>query len=656
MYRADIDGLRAIAVTAVVLFHAGLAPFRSGFVGVDIFFVISGFLIGGIIYRDASKGTFRFTAFYARRARRILPALFVVTTVTLACGVALLSAAELQKLGVSAASALSGVSNFRFWRGTDYFSPDAHTDPFLMTWSLGVEEQFYLLFPFVLLALRKAGPRTTLTVLGALALASLVVSAVVTANAPVAAFYLLPTRAWELCAGVLLAVWQAQGRVQPSGWAAEGLSVVGLSAVGVSVVIFPQTVSFPGLGALLPVLGAAALLSTPTSLVNRRILSFGPLVGVGLVSYSWYLWHWPLMAFLRVCSARPPPVQAMLAIGAVALVFAVISQQLIERPFRKMVLSDRKIISRYAVALCALMLAPIALKLSHGWPQRVSPQVARIEATVASEHEYPCLAFWGYDAPNTSSRCVSVQARGPSIAVIGDSHAAALGPGVQAMAAKRGWGSQVLAKSSCRPLSGVTVARTDQPSLMADCGRFMDAAFRRVIADPSVHTVVLAGLWSGPMSASPDERYVDRAHPQSRKTGAALLLSGLHQAVQTLLDHGKRVVVAQDVPLWTFGPARASIIQLIPARAMVEQAVEPELGGLSRGVGPAQPRDQVADTIVADSGKMPGARYLKLAQTFCGEECRYREGSTLLYVDSSHLSPEGAAFALSGDEGVLFDP
>lgn len=158
------------------------------------------------------------------------------------------------------------------------------------------------------------------------------------------------------------------------------------------------------------------------------------------------------------------------------------------------------------------------------------------------------------------------------------------------------------------------------------------------------------------MSASPDERYVDRAHPQSRKSGAALLLIGLHQAVQALLDHGKRVVVAQDVPLWTFGPARASIIQLIPARAMVEQAVEPELGGLSRGVGPAEPRDQVADAIVADSAKMPGARYLQLASNFCGEECRYRNGSTLLYVDASRLSPAGAAYALSADEDVLFAP
>ena len=212
-YRPDIDGLRAVAVIAVVLFHADAWPLRSGYAGVDIFFVISGTLIGGIIYRDAEAGRFSFAGFYARRARRILPALFVVVTVSQALGLLLLDPAELHRLGISAGSALAAVSNLRFWLATGYFSPDARNDPMLMTWSLGVEEQFYLFFPFVLLGLRRLGARWTLPVLLALSVASLAASILATARAPTMAFYLLPTRAWELGTGALLAIWQARG-----GW------------------------------------------------------------------------------------------------------------------------------------------------------------------------------------------------------------------------------------------------------------------------------------------------------------------------------------------------------------------------------------------------------------------------------------------------------
>src|SRR3954465_7341466 len=191
-YRADIDGLRAIAVTSVVLFHTGLAAVGGGFVGVDIFFVISGFLIGGIVDREIGSGRFSFAAFYARRARRILPALIVVSAATMMLGLALLGLVEMQRLAASVAAALTGVANLWFWATAGYFSPDARGEPFLMTWSLGIEEQFYLFLPPLLLLLNRISARATLPAIAVITLVSLLLSILLTSHFPSEAFYLLP--------------------------------------------------------------------------------------------------------------------------------------------------------------------------------------------------------------------------------------------------------------------------------------------------------------------------------------------------------------------------------------------------------------------------------------------------------------------------------
>ena len=204
-YRADIDGLRAIAVTSVVLFHAHLFPFASGYVGVDIFFVISGYLIGGIILRDVSARRFSFATFYARRARRILPALITVVLACCLAGWFLLSPNQFRDVGATAASALLGVSNIGYFKFRDYFAPDARLHPLLMTWSLGVEEQFYLCFPFLVFGIGRWAPRKTLAVLATVVLVSFFAALWCTYTYPAAAFYLLPFRAWELGAGVILA-------------------------------------------------------------------------------------------------------------------------------------------------------------------------------------------------------------------------------------------------------------------------------------------------------------------------------------------------------------------------------------------------------------------------------------------------------------------
>lgn len=652
-YRPDIDGLRAIAVTAVVLFHAGLWPLRSGYIGVDVFFVISGYLIGGIIYRDAARQAFSFARFYARRARRILPALIVVVVSSLLLGLLLLSPGELKRLAMSAGSALAGGSNFRFWMDTGYFAPSARLDPMLMTWSLGVEEQFYLVLPFVLLALRPFSARIQLFAIAGLTLASLAVSIVMTARFPNAAFYLLPSRGWELGAGVLLAVWQAQGRHGLSATAAEAVSGFGLAAITASLLVFDEKTPFPGVAALLPVVGTVALIACAGSRINSRLLGHRIPVGIGRVSYSWYLWHWPLMTFANLCSFEPLPVWVLLVIALVSLLLAVLTWHLVEQPFRSTRLPDGRVVFRYVLVVSALLVVVGGLIRAEGLPQRGSPQIAEVEGEVLAARKDPCLARNGVDTPNVSAACVAIEPGRPAVAILGDSHAAALGLGLRGMARQQGWGFQIFTKSSCRPLLGVTVWKRDVPTFSEECARFMQAAFKRVAEDPSVHTVILSGLWAGPLVDIRAERYQDLAGADDSGAGARLLASGLTRAVHGLGAAGKRVLIAEDVPYWRVDPVKVFITEKIPLRMAVQGGFQSALG--SDALRLSEPRNLLVDRLVADTASHAGAGFLPLRAAFCeGDICRFKGDEHLWYSDRSHLFAQGAIHALSPWVDVIF--
>ena len=651
-YRRDIDGLRAVAITAVVLFHAGIWPFRSGYVGVDIFFVISGYLIGGIIYRASARGSLNLLDFYSRRARRILPMLILIVFVSLMAGLALLTPAELKQLAESAASAMAAVSNFFFWQTISYFSQDAHLDPMLMTWTLGVEEQFYLTLPVILLLARRLRPRIQLLVLAGLTLGSLVLSVTMSPGAPTSSFYLLPTRFWELGAGVLLAVWQSQGGRKPARITSNALSVAGLVAIGLAVVAFDGTTTFPGAAALLPVLGTTALIAAEGSWLTGRVLASPPLVAIGLVSYSWYLWHWPLMAFARLCSVRTPSVLVLSGAGLIALLLAAASWRFIERPFRRAALSGGRTILAYALASVTLIIAMVGLRLADGLPQRLSPGVAEIEAAVSATHNTPCISYGV--VPKLSPQCIAPAPRERVIAIIGDSHAGALAPGLQELARQNGWGVDVFAKPSCRPLLGTTVWRRDQPDLAANCARFMNAVVAHVANDPAVITVMLAGLWRTPLTNPPDEEhYADVGHPDSRESGAVLLAMGLLNAVTPLMDAGKRVFLVEDTPYWPFDPARRAKIQAIPLKAAIERFIED--GRIPDTVAAGNAHNDAAAAIVMDVAAVTGARLLDMPAAICpGGSCRYKEGKVILFADASHLTKQGGIRALTPWSDVLF--
>ncbi len=334
-YRAEIDGLRALAVIPVILFHAGFSLFSGGFVGVDVFFVISGYLITTIIIEDIEKDQFSIKNFYERRARRILPALFFVMLVCIPFSWLWMSPNELQKFSESLIAVSFFSSNFLFWTEAGYFATAAEFKPLLHTWSLAVEEQYYLLFPVFLMVAWRFGRNKVFWVIVALLLASLCFSEWASGQGGRIAganFYLFPTRAWELFAGSLSAFIICQHGIKKN----NALALIGLLAIVFSIFSFSEATPFPSLYALVPVGGTVLLiLFSDETAFTSKILSLRPVVMLGLVSYSAYLWHQPLFAFARLLDVYQPSPLLMAFLSLLSFFLAYFSWRYVEAPFRR---------------------------------------------------------------------------------------------------------------------------------------------------------------------------------------------------------------------------------------------------------------------------------------------------------------------------------
>lgn len=359
-YRAEVDGLRSLAIVPVVFFHAGFKTFGGGFVGVDVFFVISGYLIASIILAEMGRGEFTLASFYERRARRILPPLFVVMAASFAMAWLWMMPEEMKRFSDSLISVPLFVSNFQFWRESGYFGTTAELKPLLHMWSLAVEEQYYVLFPLFLIVAWRFGKGFIGVVLGIVGAASLVLAEWGVVKMPEAAFFLLPARAWELLLGVAVALVpthvRASSTISSSVRQMGGLG--GLVLIGYPVFCFDHGTEFPGIHALPPTLGAALiiLLADHRTWVGR-LLSCRPLVGIGLVSYSAYLWHQPLFAFARIRSITPPSQFAMSVLAILAFILAWASWRYIERPFRDRTMVGRSPLLAFSVTLSAAFVA-----------------------------------------------------------------------------------------------------------------------------------------------------------------------------------------------------------------------------------------------------------------------------------------------------------
>ncbi|MFK8251502.1 acyltransferase family protein [Ancylobacter terrae] len=331
-YRPDIDGLRAVAVLPVVAFHMGIAAVPGGFVGVDVFFVISGYLIAGLLMNDLREGAFSIATFYQRRILRIFPALAAMLIAVCLVAATVLRPTEAMEIGRSTFAAALFYSNIFFWKTSGYFEDQAEQNPLLHTWSLAVEEQFYVFFPLMLYAIWRWGRGRYAGWFAGVALASFVLSIAGLVYEPTATFYLLPTRAWELLLGALIAAGAAPVVASPA--LRGGLAAGGLAMLLASNFLLSGDMPFPGWNALWPCLGAGLLIAYAPGTAAGRVLSWRPMVAVGLISYSLYLWHWPVIVFWRRFMGGEIEGAGLAAVAALSLVLAGASYALVERPFR----------------------------------------------------------------------------------------------------------------------------------------------------------------------------------------------------------------------------------------------------------------------------------------------------------------------------------
>mgnify|MGYP001268473345 CR=1 FL=1 len=387
-YRAEIDGLRALAVLPVILFHAGFEWFGGGFVGVDVFFVISGYLITTIIISEMAEGKFSIVNFYERRARRILPALFFVMVVCIPFAWFWLVPSDLVEFGHSLIAVSTFSSNFLFWSEAGYFGGPAELKPLLHTWSLAVEEQYYILFPIFIILTWRLGIKWILIILSFIFMLSLGVAQWGAYKIPSANFYLLPTRGWELLIGVFIAFYLKYNTYIKSYLVNQLLSLLGFSMIIYSIIVFNASTPFPSLYALIPTIGTGLVIlcATPQTTIHK-LLSLNFIVGVGLISYSTYLWHQPILAFARHAIEGEVHNLTVIMLCISSLFFGWFSWRFIERPFRQKSYLQRKFIFEFSlVGILFFSIIGISLHLIDGGSKFYSQERQKIVTTFLADN------------------------------------------------------------------------------------------------------------------------------------------------------------------------------------------------------------------------------------------------------------------------------
>ncbi|MET0239887.1 MAG: acyltransferase family protein [Sphingobium sp.] len=630
VYRTDIDGLRSLAILPVVLFHAGFSAFPGGFVGVDVFFVISGFLITSSLMDDIDAGKYSIASFYERRIRRIFPAFIAVIAAVALLGFSLQLPDDLKDLGTSIWAACLFVSNISFWMGSgDYFGTKSEFQPLLHTWSLSVEEQFYIFFPIFLFVAVKLGRRYVMPLLiVSVFLLSLGASIVATQMSPVANFYLLPTRAWELLAGSLLAI----GIIPVPGRKvqAEVEALAGLALIILPVFLYNSRTAFPGLTAIPPVLGAALVIHAGmanhqtfvANLLSRPVPRF-----FGLISYSLYLWHWPVIVFSRYYLLELGLVQSF-AIVAGSTLLATLSWRYVERPFRKRdAVFTRAPLFAATAALLLLASGTGLVFARNGLPYRVPADI--IQMADKKSYHGPWRACGGtYQRRATLEEVCVKGAAGarPDLLIVGDSHAEALAAATFEAAARLGRSGFQVTDTGYRPTLGYEKVGEEKKyhylnKLVIDL----------LTRNPQVKDVIVPAYWH---QAAGIDQYRDA--DGRVVSGVAGMEAGLGLLAARYPDKQFLLVLpaAHSLAFGGSALARATWYGRLPFQPVVERAVFD-----------AEAREYAA--AINALKRYPNIRTFGLDQYFCDRSiCRGSMNGLSLYSDDNHLSYAASRMAV----------
>ncbi len=635
-YRPEIDGLRALAILSVAFFHAEMG-FDGGYAGVDIFFVISGFLITSILYKDAGSGQASLAHFWERRVRRIFPALTVVLLFCLIAGYFLYFPANLIELGQQVRAQSVFASNVLFYLQSGYFDSSSELKVLLHTWSLAIEEQFYLFFPIVFFTLYRLKKDYLFPVLAVFAAISLGVSVYwIEKNANDAAFYLLPARAWELMVGALIALYRPV-KPMPQKWA-EGLGIAGLIAILYTVIAYDNGTDFPGLAALLPTLGAGAIILASANGPIRvaRWLSCRPLVFIGLISYSWYLWHWPVISFFRYL----PGIKFNALTGLVCLIisfgFAYLSWRYIERPFRK----EGGVMGRKALFACALAILASCAAIGHylvvkeGLPERMNEQATRLASGMLDNHPYTeCNGDIETQLKDNALCQTNKDAGKPTFLAWGDSFTNSMVPGLFHISKETGTNGFIATYSACPPILGLKQRKDGREFTCAD---FNDDVLSFAERN-GIKKVFLIGNWYGWMRDEKKTYYDDESWFEAYKdTDTSKAAAGLKRTVKILREKGIEPVVVIAQAYAMEDPARYLALE-----EMFD--IKPRTVFISR----EENREHTAPVIepmIADL-RASGVEIIDFRDRLCdGEQCRVQHDGYSLYSDRAHLSSKGAIY------------
>lgn len=675
-YRPDIDGLRAVAVLSVVTFHAFPNGLKGGFIGVDIFFVISGYLISTIIFQNLEKGTFSFSEFYARRIRRIFPALILVLTTSYAFGWFALFADEYKQLGKHIAAGASFVSNFVLWKEAGYFDYSAETKPLLHLWSLGIEEQFYLIWPFLLwLAWERNFNLLTITAVIAGVSFGLNMHGVV--SNPVSTFYSPQTRFWELLCGSLLAWmmlyrskaftplltrldgWLASVVYRESGHAdgrtlAHLVSLVGLTLLAIGFYLINKDFNFPGKWALLPMLGAVCLIAAgPHAWFNRVVLSNRLMVWFGLISFPLYLWHWPLLSFARIVESELPSGAIRMVAILLAVTLAWLTYKLIETPIRQGGHSRAK------TSVLVIMMAIIGY-VGYGSYTHDGLEFRGADASTKTKIFADVNGTVLYNTPEdwVDSRCQSLLGASynylmcrfttatPKTLVVGDSHAAQF---VYDSVTNGTHDLALVAVNGCLPFTGlVSINPTEEFEEKSQrCGVVMPIVLKVLKAFPSIQRVVFAtrgplyieGSGFGDIEGRNNYRIINKPDDLLSENYDNFV-SGYVTSITQILRQGKDVVFIEDIP--EIGVLAKSCVDNRPVRITDKALPDCYVSRKLFDQRNAKYHKAIGDIDAATQHRIkifPAYEYL------CNEwECGGLKDGVSYFYDDDHLSMRGSNF------------
>jgi peptidoglycan/LPS O-acetylase OafA/YrhL len=639
-YRPDIDGLRAVAVLSVLFFHSGFTLFSGGYVGVDVFFVISGYLITNIVVREIDDCTFSIVNFYERRFRRLMPALMVVIFVSLAFGALLLTPTRLVDLGQSAVASTLFSSNILFYLESGYFGGAAETKPLLHTWSLAVEEQYYIFFPLLLIFIAKTGAKHYFKWLSSLSILSFIACVILTRENASAAFYWIPTRAWELFIGSMLALNSIAFPIRRI--VREVSSLTGISMILTSVFMYSAETPFPGYAALLPTIGTALVIYSGaggSSFVNR-ILSLKPLVFIGFISYSLYLWHWPIIVYTKLWFIKELTFNTVVVMLTFTAVVSILSWRYIESPFRRRALLNSKKSIYFGVFATSAVTITIGLIfiLNDGFSERKFNNTSLI----SKKNDYKWLHWESCEdvtgrISNKRGLCeIGSNSGNAHFLLWGDSHARSIASGVHLSARSANLKGRIAAQTACPPL--LTIERPNRDS----CNNFNLKVMTLISETPDIKTVILAARW--PLSVKGDRykeehgsyvKLIDTISPSNSMSNTELFKIGLGKTIEKLNRLGKRVVLINSVPEVGYDVPSALVVASINDRN-VNSIIAPTKEEFKK-------RNYEVHSIFNELNKLAYVDVISIDEYLCDAgHCKVMIDGRPLYRDDDHLSTYGS--------------